>query len=77
MYREKPIERITVNLFKKQSDKLLPHLRKKKKKKEKTSLDGENIWLSLGMIRCFLPKDASTGCTVIPGHDYLTERGIL
>ena len=35
MYREKPIERITVNLFKKQSDKLLPHLRKKKKKKKK------------------------------------------
>lgn len=38
MYREKPIERITVNLFKKQSDKLLPL--KKKKRKEKTSLGG-------------------------------------
>ena len=41
MYREKPIERITVNLFKKQSDKLLPHLRKKKKKKKKPPLMGK------------------------------------
>ena len=74
MYREKPIERITVNLFKKQSDKLLPP---PKKKKKKPPLVGENIWLSMGMIRCFLPKDAGSGGTVIPGHEYLAEGGML
>ena len=38
MYREKPIERITVNLFKKQSDKQTAP--PPQKKKEKTSLGG-------------------------------------
>ena len=75
MYREKPIERITVNLFKKQSDKqTAPHPPQKKKN---PPLVGENIWLSMGMIRCFLPKDAGSGGTVIPGHEYLAGGGML
>ena len=64
---------MTVNLFKKQSDKQTAPPRLKKK----PPLVGENIWLSVGMIRCFLPKDASTGSIVIPGHEYLAERGML